>query len=101
MMERMGAPPIIIRGEREDADRAANPVIGASTAEQRSMAAIMLDHEETHEESGRRNCHEECQPVADIQKEEHEDPARHERQRGDGDLEYGFPIVGNAINGEP
>jgi hypothetical protein len=45
----------IVRGKRQDAERATDPVIDARMAEERAMPAIVLDHEQPHQEPGGRH----------------------------------------------
>ena len=54
MMHGMRAPPEIVGRQGEHAEHAADPVIGQAMAEERAMAAIVLDHEQPHQEAGGR-----------------------------------------------
>ena len=64
-MHRVGMAPEIVRRQREYADHPTDPVVGAAPAEERAVAAIVLDHEQADEEARRRNGQEEDEPVAD------------------------------------
>ena len=52
-MCRVGCSPVVERGERDPAQRAPDPVIHARTSEERSMAAVVLDHERAEQEACR------------------------------------------------
>src|SRR6478609_6519871 len=49
VMRRVGASPRIVWRERQHPDRAPDPVVGATTMEEGTVTAIMLDHEKSHE----------------------------------------------------
>src|SRR5438270_3579279 len=54
VMHRMRVAPEIVWRERQHPDNASDPVIEPAAAEERAMAAVMLDHEQADEETGRR-----------------------------------------------
>ena len=54
VMNGVAAPPVIIRRERQNTDHAADPVVALSIREERAMPAIVLDHEQAHQKTGRR-----------------------------------------------
>ena len=83
----MGAAPVAVGGQREHADDPAEPIIGPAAAEERAMAAIVLDHEEANEEACRRDGEQQRQPVADLQAPEHGEPEADEGQCGERQLE--------------
>ena len=62
VMHGMRAPPEIVGRQREHAERAADPVIGEAMAEERAVPAIVLDHEQAHQEAGGRNGEQQGQP---------------------------------------
>ena len=51
MVHRVCAPPVAIWRERQHADNTPGPIIHGATPEEGAVAAIMLDHEEPHEET--------------------------------------------------
>ena len=51
----MGALPIVVGGQRDDTDSAPHPIVGASLAEKRSVAAIVLNEKQTHQKTRRRD----------------------------------------------
>ena len=63
VMDGMGAAPVIVRREGEDADGAAGPVVGAAPREQSAMAAIVLQGEKPDQKSGRRDGQQKPPPV--------------------------------------
>ena len=62
VMRRMRTAPVIIWRQCEDAEDAASPVIRLSVGEERTMAAIMLDHEQAKQEACGRNDQHESPP---------------------------------------
>ncbi len=52
MVDRVRAPPEIVWRERQDADGAADPVVGAPVREECAVPAVMLNHEEANEKAG-------------------------------------------------
>ena len=63
VMRRMGAAPEIVRREREHAERAADPVVDQAMAEEGAVPAIVLDHEQPHQETGGRHGERQGEPV--------------------------------------
>jgi hypothetical protein len=61
-MDRMAAPPVIVRGHRHDADCPTDPLVCGFARQERAVAAIVLDHEEANKQSGRRRRHGERNP---------------------------------------
>jgi hypothetical protein len=51
VMRRVGASPKVVWRERQHPDDAPDPVVGVTTMEERTMTAIMLDHEKPHEKA--------------------------------------------------
>ena len=45
MMECMVMSPVIVWGQRHDTDDSADPIVRMAAAEERPVAAVMLDHE--------------------------------------------------------
>src|SRR3974377_317076 len=55
VMDGVGAAPEIVGCESEHAKRTADPVVDESVTEKGTMAAVVLDHEQAHQEHGSRN----------------------------------------------
>jgi hypothetical protein len=51
MVDGMGASPEVIGCERQHADHASNPIVCETVMEERSMTAIVLDHEQSHKKA--------------------------------------------------
>jgi hypothetical protein len=63
----VSASPEVVRSERENADYTSDPVVCETMMEKRAMAAIMLDHKQTHEKACRRYRQQPTDPVAKIE----------------------------------
>ena len=85
-MGRVRALPVIVRGEREDAQGASDPVIDHAGAKEGAVTAIMLDHEEPDQEPGRRESQGEGQPVAHMHECPHRRPNRGQWHESDADF---------------
>ena len=86
-MHGVRALPEIVGRQRQHAERAADPVIGEAVAEEGAVPAIVLDHEQPHQESGGRNGEQQrYPPEAKVIGRPHQRPQR--RQRGEGDAEF-------------
>ena len=53
-MDGMRAAPAVVRRQREHANDAADPVIGQPAGKKGAVTAVVLDHEQAHEEAGSR-----------------------------------------------
>ena len=51
-MHGVGAPPLIVGRDRQDAEHAAGPVVGFALREERSVPAVVLDHEQANKKAG-------------------------------------------------
>ncbi len=71
----------------ENAERAAGPVVRATTREQRAMAAIVLQGEEADEEAGRGDGQQQPEPVAIRDGDGGSRPQQGEGDHRDGDLD--------------
>ena len=60
----VGAAPVIIGGQRQDAEDAADPVVGLAVGEERAVAAIVLDHEQADKKAGGRDDQDQAPPLA-------------------------------------
>jgi hypothetical protein len=63
MMDGMGATPVIVGRESEDADDAAYPVVDAAPREQSAMTAVVLQDEKADQKARRRDRQQEAPPV--------------------------------------
>lgn len=75
------------RREREHAGDAADPLVRQLAAEERAVAAIVLDHEQPHQEGRREDDERQRQPIADIERRPGQRPQGGQRHDGDGDLD--------------
>ena len=55
VMDGMGATPVVVGREGENADGAAGPVVGAAPWEEGAVAAIVLQGEKANQKAGRGN----------------------------------------------
>ncbi len=62
MVNCMAAPPRIVGRKGQHPQHATDPVIRQSVAKERTMAAVMLNHEQSDEQTGGRNCERQRQP---------------------------------------
>ena len=89
---------MVVGGQGQDADRAAEPVVGPAAAEERAMAAVVLDHEQAHQEARGRDGQEQGQAVAGVaQAEPHQEPQGRERHGGDGQFGQAAGKAGLAV----
>ena len=87
MMNGVRSPPEIIGRQGEHAERAAGPVIGEAMAEECAVAAVVLDHEQPHQEAGGRHGEQQAQPPEPKRiGQPHQRPQA--RQRTEGDAEF-------------
>jgi len=75
-MDGIATPPRLVECQRERADRSTSPIIRQAMAEERTVTAIMLDHEAMYEKpcNGHRN--NKSEPVAEAEGDPHYDPQR-------------------------
>jgi len=97
MVDGVGAPPEIIRREREHAEHASDPVVGMPLAKEGAVSAIMLDHEKADQEACRRQGEQEAEPVAEAQGRPHQHPEQDERPGRDRELENTPPAARLAV----
>ena len=81
VMVGMCPSPVVVRNQSQNPDAEAEAVAHRSGPEERAVPAVVLDHEQPHQEAGRRKCEQERQPVANIQAPEHGVPEHKERNR--------------------
>ena len=87
MMRSMRAAPVIVGGQRQDAEDAADPVVGMTIGEEGAVPAIVLDHEQADEKACSRDNQNQSPPVAIGDGREGQDPECHEGDDGDRKLE--------------
>jgi hypothetical protein len=71
VVERVTVSPEIVWREGQYADYATNPVIDATAAEERAVAAIVLDHEQAHKETSGRDGKQQANPVTTAESNPH------------------------------
>lgn len=87
VVRRVSAEPEGVWRQRRHSDHPADPIIGRTPPEQRSVSAIMLNHEKPHEKASGREGQQQTQPIADAQRHPHQRPKRDERRRSDREFE--------------
>ena len=84
----MRAPPEIVRRQGEHADGAADPVVGEAVAEESTVPAIVLDHEQTHQKAGGRDRQQQRKPPESVAvRQPHQRPKRDQRTDRDDELD--------------
>src|SRR5262245_5504992 len=66
-------------------------------AEEGAVAAIMLNHEEAHEQAGGRHREQQTEPIAEVERRPHQDPQQNERHDRDRELRHAAYAAGLAI----
>ena len=96
----MALPPEIVRSQGHDTDGSADPIICKTAMEERPVAAVVLDHEETDEET-RRGCNQQqANPIAMVYSRSYQNPDDNEGHYRDHQLEYTARVVRFAITSE-
>ena len=99
VVQRMGAAPVVIGRQRDDAEHPADPVVRCPAAEHRAVPAVVLDEEEADEEPRSRKREQQGEPVADErQRQPHRGPERGERRGGHDDRGNTPHVVGVAVS---
>jgi hypothetical protein len=102
MMNGMAAAPEIVGRAGQDAERAADPVIDRFVAEERAVAAIVLNHEQPHQEAGGRHRQQQRQPPEAVTVgQPHCHPERDQGACADADFENAAPGARLAIAQQP
>ena len=96
-MNGVTASPAIVRRQGQHADRPSEPVIGAAVPEKGAVTAIVLDHEQPHQEACRRNGEQQADPVTGAERRPHRKPEQGERHRRDDELREAAREAGLAI----
>ncbi len=101
MMNRMRAAPVIVRGQRQNAEKPSYPVVRQTMAKEGTMSAIMLDHEQSYEKTGGRHPSQERQlPIAEMNRCPSHCLKRDERHECDRNLEDTARVTGLTISRE-
>jgi hypothetical protein len=100
VMDGVSAAPQIMGRHGDDADGTADPIIGQAMPKKGAMAAIVLNHEQTHEKAGRRHHEEHREPIAKIERGPHQQPQQDERHHSDTDLDDAACVAGVAVTRE-
>ena len=74
VMGGVGTAPHVVGRHRDDAGEAADPVVGEAMAEERAVAAVVLDHEQPQQEGAGSEGKRQRQPVADVESEPGQQP---------------------------
>jgi hypothetical protein len=97
MVEGVSPPPEIVWRQCQHADDASNPIIREAVAEERSVAAIVLDHKETYEKARSRQSKQKAAPIAGLESSPRQKPQKSERPCRDHELEDAPHVVRLAI----
>ena len=93
MMGCVGTSPAIVRRQSQDAQAAADPVVGGAVGEEGAVAAIVLDHEDAHQKAGGRKDEDQTPPMAIGIGSRGQGPQRGKRDEGDGKFDGAAPPV--------
>jgi hypothetical protein len=96
-MNGVTASPAVVWRQGQHADRPSEPVIGAAVPEKGAVPAIVLDHEQPHQEACRRNGEQQADPIAGAERRPHRKPEQGERHRRDDELREAAREAGLAI----
>ena len=99
-MHGMGTPPKTIGRERQYADDPTGPIICPAMPKKGPVAAIVLDHEESHQESRGWYGERKREPVAEIERRPHQHPERNEWDNCDYDLDGATAVAGLPVGRE-
>lgn len=97
VMQGVAALPVSIRRECQHTKNAADPVVGPRIAEERTVAAIMLDHEQANQKHGSWQTKDQANPITLGNEHGNECPKSHKGKDRDGDLENTSPIAGVTV----
>src|ERR1700687_817449 len=98
MMNGMRSLPEIVGRQGEHAQRAADPVVGEAMAEECAVPAIVLDHEQPHQESRGRNGEQQAKPPkSQVIERAHQRPEQNEGSESDAELEQAARAVGFTV----
>src|ERR1700720_1278348 len=93
----MVASPEVIGCERHHADHAPNPIVCETVREESSMTAIVLDHEQSHEETRGWHREQHAEPIINIKGCPHQKPEQTKRPDRDCELNNAARRARSAI----
>ena len=98
MMHGVGAAPEVIGRQRHHADHPTHPIVRQAMAEIRTMAAIVLNHEQSHKKTrSRYSKYQGEPPVAEMQRCPGQRPERCKRHERDHNLYCAADVIGFAV----
>ena len=93
VMDGVAASPMVLGCQGHHADGAPYPVVRPPITEERTVAAVVLDHEQPHEEARCRHSNGQAQPIAQTETWPHQGPEQNERHRADEDLHHAANVI--------
>src|SRR5579859_3922725 len=99
-MARMVTSPVIVRRQGENTDGSAEPVVRETAPEERPVAAVMLDHEETNEQARGGHGPQQATPMAADKSGAHQSPDDKKGYCCDHQFENAARTIGLAITRE-
>jgi hypothetical protein len=100
MMTGVRSLPVIMRRQRQDADDAPDPIVQLSLVKEGAMTAIVLNHEEAHQEPRRRDRKDQAKHGTDLEGRPHQRPQGKEWNDRDGKLHRASRGIRLAVKGE-
>src|SRR5437660_1991772 len=97
MMNTVRASPQVVRGERKHADEASNPVIHQAMTKKRSVAAIVLDHEQADQKSRGWNSQQQTKCIIETSRPPHQQPKQNEGHQRNRNLDDAAPVIGLTL----
>jgi len=98
MMDGMRTAPEVIGRQRQYADHTTYPVIRQTMAKEGAVTAIVLDHEQPHQEARRRHRQNKGEPPkAEIARKPGQRPQAHKWSKCDRNLEDAAGMTGFAV----
>lgn len=98
VMDRVGLAPEIIGRQRQHTDHPADPIVCHAMTKKGAMPAIMLNHEQSHEEArGRHRKQQGDPPIFKMDRCPGRRPKRRKRRGRDRNLHDAADVVGLAI----
>ena len=100
MMQGVATLPETVGCKGQNADEASRPVIGTPVAKERTMPAIVLDHEQPDQESGRGQRQHQSDPIAMSDQAGGKRPESHEWQKRDQEFQQAASVARLVIVGK-
>src|SRR4029079_12582032 len=79
MMDGVAASPMVVGCQGQHTDDAPHPIVCPPMAEERAVAAVVLDHDQPHEKACCRHGDDQAEPIAETETCPHQDPQHNER----------------------